>query len=204
MASHQAIMEAGGFTVVSTRRGGRKEPARRPPASNQTAFPYRRSAAADSKERVLAVLEERVSAAATELRASALWMHVRKLVRALSPVKSVVCLGVGNFADHPGARYQLALALLLREQEHDDHHHKLPLSVFDPVLTKDEIAFVRSLGGTVPTTNEEGRVLAEEQTTLFFMPHCAKQCATAIATYSLAALLPRQRTLNEPTHVLCP
>ena len=79
---------------------------------------------------------------------------VEKL-RALPPCAAVVCYGIGNFSELPAARYQVALAFLLREEvQHLD--------------------FLKECRCMTDVPNEEGR-RSVLQRTLFFMPHCGRQ-----------------------------
>ena len=57
----------------------------------------------------------RVSAAVDEMRSSPFYAALLGRLRRLSPFGSIVCLGVGRFASTRSARYQLALAFLLRD-----------------------------------------------------------------------------------------
>ena len=101
-------------------------------------------------------------------------------------MESIVCLGVGSYGSSVSARYQLALALLLRETllgvSAADAAPPPPtagggaaLDVYDPVLSEAEVAFARARGCGLPARNEEGRRPVEVLRTLFFMPHCGRQ-----------------------------
>jgi hypothetical protein len=125
--SHEDRMRAGGFTIVSKRRG--RGPPTRPPreeglvtangaranlVGNARAAPSGDSSAADDE-----ILDQRLDAAVAELRAAAfaqqLIAYVRSVVGAPA-IDSLLCLGVGHFASSRAARYQFALMLLLRDE----------------------------------------------------------------------------------------
>ena len=125
--SHEDRMRAGGFTIVSKRRG--RGPPTRPPREeglvtangaranligNAREAPSGDSSAADDE-----ILDQRLDAAVAELRAAAfaqqLIAYVRSVVGAPA-IDSLLCLGVGHFASSRAARYQFALMLLLRDE----------------------------------------------------------------------------------------
>lgn len=190
--NHAAVMEAGGFTVVSRRRGGRAYHVRPKPASSNAAFRYTNAERTfeDDTETSLAILSERMDAAKEELRTSNFWQWLRRLLEPTSTT-TVVCLGVGNFSSNASARYQMSLALMIEEllrptQKTTATTGSTRLIVFDPVLTSLERSFIRALGCTVPTVNDEGRIATTERT-LFFMPHCAKQLYSNVLDANFAA-----------------
>ena len=125
--SHEDRMLAGGFTIVSKRRG--RGPPTRPPREeglvtangaranligNAREAPCGDSSATDDE-----ILDQRLDAAVAELRAAAfaqqLIAYVRSVVGAPA-IDSLLCLGVGHFASSRAARYQFALMLLLRDE----------------------------------------------------------------------------------------
>jgi hypothetical protein len=126
--SHEDRMRAGGFTIVSKRRG--RGPPTRPPreeglvtangaranlVGNARAAPSGDSSAADDE-----ILDQRLDAAVAELRAAVFAQQLIAYVRSVSvgapAIDSLLCLGVGHFASSRAARYQLALMLLLRDE----------------------------------------------------------------------------------------
>jgi hypothetical protein len=126
--SHEDRMRAGGFTIVSKRRG--RGPPTRPPreeglvtangsranlVGNARAAPSGDSSAADDE-----ILDQRLDAAVAELRAAVFAQQLIAYVRSVSvgapAIDSLLCLGVGHFASSRAARYQFALMLLLRDE----------------------------------------------------------------------------------------
>ena len=178
-------MEDGGFTLVSrgNNRRGRAKPLDGKAAGRALAAAegIAESSAADEAD-----IARRIDAAVLELRTSAFWARLGALVARAAPVESIVCLGVGSYGSSVSARYQLALALLLREMllgvsAAADAAPPPPtagggaaLDVYDPVLSEAEVAFARARGCGLPARNEEGR-RAVARRTLFFMPHCGRQ-----------------------------
>lgn len=134
MASgHAAVMEEGGFTIVSgrsSRRGssrplkqllaGHHQRGSEPGRAFRPALLHTLGPASASDLHALSV---RVDAALEELRGSALMSRLRHSLGSLTepscdrPVpRAIVCLGLGSFATAAAPRYQMALALLLREE----------------------------------------------------------------------------------------
>ncbi|KAK9804296.1 hypothetical protein WJX72_005343 [[Myrmecia] bisecta] len=89
-------------------------------------------------------------------------------------VQSLVVYGLGSL-EVPGigrtARYQLALALLLREQLAPAC---APTQLYDPVFTEIDIKVLDALGCKVMDTNEDGRLQLMGRT-LLYMPHCGQE-----------------------------
>ncbi|KAL3913214.1 MAG: hypothetical protein SGPRY_008064, partial [Prymnesium sp.] len=136
-----------------------------------------------------------------EVGSSPFWAQLLSELRGLPRVRCVVCLGIGNFSHHPAPRYQLALAFLIREtlsagncdSPGSTAEEAVALSLYDPVLQPAEIEYARSCGCQVPTSNAMGFVQAlagEGESSLFFMPHCAKQLYSNVlaANYSVERL----------------
>jgi hypothetical protein len=134
MAScHTAVMEEGGFTIVpgrSLRRGssrpskqllaGQHQRGLEPRPALRLALPRTIGSASTTD---LSALSARVDAAVAELRGSALMSRLRHALESSiqpscdRPVpRAIVCLGLGSFATAAAPRYQMALALLLREE----------------------------------------------------------------------------------------
>ena len=105
-------------------------------------------------------------------------------------------------------RYQVALALLLREEllgeadgraEHctGGDEAETPFCAFDPCFDELEIAFLRSRGCAVLTRNSEGRHSSPAPgggSVLFFMPHCGRALYSNLVQHnwrpaSLASML---------------
>ena len=198
--SHEDRMLAGGFTIVSKRRG--RGPPTRPPREeglvtangaratligNARAAPSGDSSAADDE-----ILDQRLDAAVAELRAAAFAQQLIAYVRSVGApaIDSLLCLGVGHFASSRAARYQFALMLLLRDElrlrsavdssANGSAHasasdEPLPLMVYDPVMVEAEVRCVRRRGGSVPARNDEGRVRVEGRRCLCHLPHCTRQ-----------------------------
>ena len=184
-------MEDGGFTLVKKgrrSRGGPKPCASAARDCGGGGFRYQRTAAAGATTVAnLAALQLQIDAAVAEVERSELWSRLAVLLRPLGPLEGLVCLGVGSFASSASARYQLALALLLRQElqhvlpsgaaeDGGENSETLPrhLDVYDPIFDEAELALLHARGCRVPTRNEEGR-RAALRPTLFFMPHCGRQ-----------------------------
>ena len=175
------------------------------PSSSSGGFAYKRTASiAEDGAASKAQLQDRLRGMTDELRASAFWRLLRGHLASLPPFEDVVCLGVGNFSSHAGARYQLALAFLLREADFVEAARPAgverveaalsaipdeptprepgptgagghrPLLIFDPVMTPFEAEFARERGCEVPGTHSSAE-LRVAKSTLFFMPHCPRQ-----------------------------
>ena len=205
-------MEDGGFTVVKKgARSGGKQRVRASSTGGQQSegggFRYQgvsEAAAAAAPAATLAAMQQKLDAAVAQLEGSDLWEGVRAALRATPQVSNIVCLGVGSFGSSASARYQLALALLLRREllgvpvagdggdvpaaapsaasEGPDPSLPPPpprMDVYDPVLGEAELSLLRARGCGVPERNEEGRrsvaAAVAEGVTLFFMPHCGRQ-----------------------------
>jgi len=118
---HSSVMEEGGFTIV--RRGATSRSSAAPGRHRvpiQRASPMAASAVSAAE---LAALAQRIDAAVEELRGSALLARLRATLGSLarpacnrSVPRAVVCLGLGSFGSAAAPRYQMALALLLREE----------------------------------------------------------------------------------------
>jgi hypothetical protein len=116
-------MEDGGFTLVKKgARSGGKQRGRAGSTGGQQSdgggFRYQgvSEAAAAAPGAALAAMQQQLDAAAAQLEGSGLWEGVRAALRATPQVSNIVCLGVGSFGSSASARYQLALALLLRRE----------------------------------------------------------------------------------------
>ncbi len=173
-------MEEGGFTLVRRRKGGRRA-APRTRAEHSVGDDGDSDAEPEPEE--VARQAARLDEAVRELRASALWRRVRALVPALG-VHELVCLGIGSFSRSTASRYQLALALLLRDEirtPSDSGAVDAPagearpaMSVYDPVLSALERQCLAGAGCALLQSNDEGRCVASVRT-LYFMPHCGRQ-----------------------------
>ncbi|KAH7679458.1 SRR1-like domain-containing protein [Dioscorea alata] len=92
-----------------------------------------------------------------------------EISRRLGSEKQVqmIIYALGSLEYNYDAHYQLALALLLREEV--DILRIGEIQVFDPVITSVDAAFIQSLGCTVLSVNEYARRKVEKPT-LFFLP----------------------------------
>ena len=112
--------------------------------------------------------------AVAELRVSPLCSGLLRALRSLPPISSIVCLGVGQFASSRPARYQLALALLLRDEllpseaGGDERLH-----IYDPALSDLELECARLAGCAVRSSNEAGRIALPGRT-LYLLLHCPR------------------------------
>ena len=113
-------MEDGGFTLVKKggRNGGRPPAAAKAHSGGGCGFRYQgacEAATAAAPAATLAALQQQLDVAVEQLEGSGLWKAVRATLHT-TPVTDIVCLGVGSFGSSASARYQLALALLLRRE----------------------------------------------------------------------------------------
>lgn len=88
--------------------------------------------------------------------------------RLFDGVQLLVVYGLGSPQESKAARYQLALAVLLRDLLRG---LSLPCEAFDPVFTPLDAALLRHWGFTVPPHNDAA-ARAVTARTLFYMPHC--------------------------------
>ena len=117
-------MEDGGFTLVKkgARVGGKQRGRTGSTGGKQSdggGFRYQgvpEAAAAASPAATLAAMQQKLDAAVAQLEGSGLWRGVRAALQATPRVSSIVCLGLGSVGSSASARYQLALALLLRRE----------------------------------------------------------------------------------------
>ena len=144
----------------------------------------------ESKIAVDSLEPSRLHSHVATLRQSSWWVALSDAVRSVFPSESatkpgeIVCFGLGSVAGSANARWQLACAVLLRDllEGHDAGRasgveSRLPLRVFDPVLSSEELQFLRATFGCEPITeNESGARRAggedDNSATVFFMPHC--------------------------------
>lgn len=80
----------------------------------------------------------------------------------------MVMYGIGSIESYESPRFQLSIAILMK-REFDWVSDNI--EVFDPVLSATESSFLKSLGCTVLSVNEQARREALKPT-FFFMPHC--------------------------------
>ena len=116
-------MEDGGFTLVKKgARVGGKQRGRTGTAGKQSdggGFRYQgvpEAAKAASPAATVAAMQQKLDAAVAQLEGSGLWRGVRAALQATPRVSNIVCLGLGSVGSSASARYQLALALLLRRE----------------------------------------------------------------------------------------
>ena len=176
-------MRSGGFKIVSSRRRGRKSVAARPPPAEGLTTgalrqhqpgPASEGSASAAEDRVL---DRRLDEAAAELRASTFVKQLLARLQAIEApgIDSLVCLGIGHFAVHRAARFQFALALVLRDELLPASAGASGLHVYDPVLDDAELRCILRRGGCVRPHNEEGRVSSVGERCLCYLPHCTRQ-----------------------------
>ena len=130
----------------------------------------------DASDEALATLSHRVDDAKSTLREHPVFAEVLAAVRAAEPPTTIVSLGVGRFAVSRAARYQLALALLLRDELLSADESE-PLHAFDPAWSALELRYMRERAGrcAVRPHNEAGRIaLPGEGRCLFLVQHCPR------------------------------
>ncbi|XP_054714686.1 SRR1-like protein [Uloborus diversus] len=79
----------------------------------------------------------------------------------------VICYGLGNFASSVMSRYQLGFLLALKGTLGTTGCTQ----VYDPIFSKQEVAFLEEVGLDVLEVDEEAKRTVK-RTTIFFMPHC--------------------------------
>ena len=87
----------------------------------------------------------------------------------LDGIVDIVCYGLGNFSEHNCPKYQLAALLYIQSV------YSSNVFVYDPLFTKNEIESLKELNLQVIDSNEEGKRVINNHSTLVFMPHCSKQ-----------------------------
>eukprot|EP00965_Chrysotila_dentata_P128447 4246944-Pleurochrysis_carterae.AAC.1 len=203
----RAVMEEGGFTVVSRRgtaRQARQSIGPVPPSVSVATKGFRYKAThlhmADNMPKELA---GRVDEAVREVERSSVWPCILNLLLSADLAQELVCYGIGNFSTSPAAKYQVALAMLLRKalaktytKDRDANSNgrhidglSLRATMYDPVFSMLEIEFLVARGFNVPAENEEGRRTIDRKT-LFFMPHCGRQLYSNVigANWNAASL----------------
>ena len=182
---HEALsyfcLQDGGFTIVSGRRAARGRGGQSSgKKSVTTGFRYSRTAAESDAEAECSALGARVDDAVAELRASGLASGLLHELRAQPALSSIVCLGVGRFGSHRAARYQLALALLLRDEllpsasaEGCECHAHPRLHVYDPLFGDIERRYARLAGCAIRPHNEAGSVRVPDRC-LYLLLHCPR------------------------------
>ena len=192
-SQHTARMEAGGFQVVSSRKRKKAPAARAATAKERAAASILTrgwsSGAGASEEAIdaaLVAVSRRIDSAMAEVKQSPFCTGLLRALRALPPVASIVCLGVGNFASSASARCQLALALLLRDEllvqgaesseccDDCNSGGGGKLHLYDPLFDAVELHYLRAARGcTLRPANESGRVVVDGRC-LFLCLHCPR------------------------------
>jgi hypothetical protein len=128
----------------------------------------------------VAAINRHLEAALTEVRAAPLLAALLAAFAEEPPVAAIVCLGVGRFAVSRAARYQLALALLLRDALQPPAAaagqapaERAELHLFDPLLGEHELRCARERGCTLRPHNEAGKVALPGRT-LYLVLHCPR------------------------------
>lgn len=88
----------------------------------------------------------------------------------------ILCFGLGRFSSCSTSRFQLAYILLIKE------HFNIKSACFsDPIFSSQEKLLLESLNCQVITENFEGKNQIENnETTIFYLPHCPKQLTNNI------------------------
>ncbi|DAZ95833.1 TPA: hypothetical protein N0F65_008552 [Lagenidium giganteum] len=89
----------------------------------------------------------------------------------------LVCYGLGSFCSSTNAVYQLAFAKAFMAECAARHGADAVVQgeIFDPVMTSDDRTLALNCALRVIDTNECGRrATAEDENTVFFMPHCGQ------------------------------
>lgn len=84
-------------------------------------------------------------------------------------ISEIICYGLGRFSEYRSPRYQLALLLCLKAR------YNARIYIYDPVFSHKEIKILHALELDIIQTNEEGKRVIKDNTTLIYMPHCSKQ-----------------------------
>ncbi|XP_034940535.1 SRR1-like protein [Chelonus insularis] len=80
-------------------------------------------------------------------------------------IPEIVCYGLGNFSECRAAKYQLAALLTIKSRYQSRVH------LYDPVFFSKEIEVLKTLGLFMIETNERALRKADDNLTLFYMPH---------------------------------
>jgi hypothetical protein len=181
------------WTVVKGgRKGGKPSLSKRQPAAKQDegSFRHARDEAAD-KERATR-LHETVMGLRSQISTCLVGQSLSSaLSHVLSPggwclrVNELVVYGLGSVEDSLASRWQLCLALALRDlliPPGDDHLRTL---AYDPAFSPCDLILMQSLGIEVIEENEECKRLARAPT-LFYMPHCEHHLYESLVVYNLS------------------
>lgn len=96
------------------------------------------------------------------------------LTESLSALKNpkileIVSLGLGKLGESTTSRYQFALLLCLKDL------YNLKVFVYDPIFKEDDISLLNHFEINVLKDNTEGKYKVQNNTVLFYLPHCPKQ-----------------------------
>lgn len=169
-------MASTALKAASNRRNRRRRQSSSATLSSD--FSKRFSLSSSSTECCDQKIEEQLNRAIQELEPGCYIKEVKQAFLAahqgsLPQITTIVCYGIGSFVDSVTSRFQLALALLLKEWLHCDE-----MSLFDPCLSSHEKNFLcGKLNCLVIEANEECRRAVDTLPagkTLFFMPHLDK------------------------------
>lgn len=85
-------------------------------------------------------------------------------------ISEIICFGLGKFGECTIARFQFALLLCLKEL------YNVDIYVYDPIFSEHDIGLLNHFNINILEENSEGKYkIKNEKTTLFYLPHCAKQ-----------------------------
>lgn len=133
-----------------------------------------------------ALLVESVRQRALALRLTAFYAEVQAAL-STRRFRSLVSLGIGNFASSKPALLQLALALCLHEDYLDRGDEGHASAAYDPHFTEREAEACRALGMSVPPTDAD-LLSGAAGPTLFLMPHCPYRLYAEVLWHSWHAL----------------
>lgn len=101
-------------------------------------------------------------------------------------VGSMIIYGLGSVDDSITSRWQLALALLLRDLLASTTDSHLELSAYDPAFSPCDLLLMQTFGIGVIEENEQCKRFAPGPT-LFYVPHCEHHLYESLVTHNLSS-----------------
>ena len=101
-------------------------------------------------------------------------------------LEELIIYGLGSMEDSIVSRWQLALALALRDLLSPQASALLKTSAYDPAFSPCDLLIMQSLSIDVIQVNEECRRLAQTPT-FFYMPHCEHHLYDGLVSLNLSA-----------------
>ncbi|AJV49162.1 Ber1p [Saccharomyces cerevisiae YJM451] len=90
----------------------------------------------------------------------------------LNNIKKIRCVAIGNFKEDFPATYQFALLLEIIDYIKSEDERDVVVSLYDPIFTKEEIQYLKSLGSKWLIEEEFSENDAiDYESVLYFLPH---------------------------------